>query len=151
MASRQSKFPDTMWFHYHNANPKHRITGDCVYRAVSEALGMSWQDAVRELAESAIKTGYSPASKENVDRFLAEHGWTKQKQPRHRDNTKYTGDEFCNALNQGIFNVKGDAIIAKIGGHHEVCIKDDGHGFRVWDIWDSTDGCIGNWWIKEEA
>ena len=58
------------------------------------------------------------------------------KQPRKSDNTKYIGKEFCKMF-------KGTCV-ANIGGHHIVCIKDG----KVHDIWDSTDGCIGNYWIK---
>lgn len=35
---RQDKFPDTTTFHYHNANPHNRITGDCVTRAETVVL-----------------------------------------------------------------------------------------------------------------
>ena len=35
--------------------------------------------------------------------------------------------------------------IAMIGGHHIVAIVKA----KVCDIWDSTDGCIGNYWTKE--
>lgn len=148
---RQDKYPDTRWFHFHNANPKNRFTGDCVYRAVSEATGLSWEEVVRGLAESAIKTGYAPSSKENMDRFLAGCGWLKLKQPRKGDNTKYTGEDFCKALRKGEFIVGGDAIIANLGGSHVVCIKSDGKWWKVWDTWDSTEGCIGNWWMRKEV
>lgn len=35
---RQEKYPETRTFHFHNANPKNRITGDCVTRALCTAL-----------------------------------------------------------------------------------------------------------------
>ena len=63
-------------------------------------------------------------------------GWTKMRQPRKRNNTKYTGKEFCEIF-------KG-VCVANIGGNHTVCIKNG----KVYDIWDSTDGCIGNYWVK---
>lgn len=146
---RQDKYPETTTFHYYNANPKNKLTGDCVVRALCTAMKKPYEDVYRELLESALKTGYSIASKENYDRYLKENGWIKQKQPRKADNTKYTGKEFCKELNCNIMAV-GVKVIAKIGGHHIVCIKeDDLHGLhKVHDIWDSTDGCIGNYWIK---
>lgn len=45
----------------------------------------------------------------------------------------------------------GMSFIANIGGHHMVCIKETGglHGsHKVHDTWNSTDGCIGNYWTK---
>ena len=70
------KYPSTSTFRFYNANPKNRIGGDCVIRAICTALNQSWEQTVREMTELGIKEG------------------------------------------------------------------------RVWDIWDSTDGCIGNYWIE---
>ena len=36
--------------------------------------------------------------------------------------------------------------VANIGGNHTVCIKNG----KVHDTWDSTDGCIGNYWVKAD-
>lgn len=82
------------------------------------------------------------------DKYLQSKGWIKHKQPRKADNTKYTGKEFCRVLNKDIFAV-GQSVVANIGGGHMVCIKENGTTFKVHDIWDSTDGCIGNYWTKE--
>jgi len=39
-----------------------------------------------------------------------------------------------------------ETVIANIGGHHIVAIIEG----RVWDTWNSTDGCIGNYWTKKQ-
>lgn len=148
---RQEKYPDTLTFHYHNANPKNKFTGDCVIRALCTAMKKSYEQVLKELCENSLKTGYSISSTENYDRYLKSQGWIKQKQPRKVDNTKYTGEEFCYTLQEGTTfkcnenecDMTND-IIANIGGHHVVAIING----RVWDSWDSTDGCIGNYWIK---
>lgn len=136
--TRQEKYPETNTFHYYNANPKNRFTGDCVVRALCVAMEKPYEEVYRELLESALKTGYSVASKENYDRYLKANGWVKHKQPRKEDNTKYTGKEFCERARPY------ERYIAKIGGHHIVAIIDG----KVWDIWNSTGGCIGNYWTK---
>lgn len=64
-------------------------------------------------------------------------------QPRKADGTKYTGKEWCDKIQRNP-NFPG-RIIANIGGHHTVAIIDG----RVWNTWDSTDGCIGNYWIEK--
>lgn len=137
MATRQQKYPDTKTFTYYNANPKGRITGDCTFRAICTALGQTWEQTVMEMAELSCKTGYAINDNKGIAKYLELKGWKKMKQPRKRDNTKYTGKEFCKTF-------KGTCV-ANIGGHHIVCIKNG----KVHDIWDSTDGCIGNYWIKE--
>lgn len=145
---RQDKYPETSTFHYHNANPKNRYTTDCVIRAISTALGLTYHEVVFEMAGIQVRTGYDMSEKKCIDLYLQSKGWVKHNQPRKVDNTKYTGKEFCKKLSKDIMAV-GKSVIANIGGHHIVCIKEVGlHGHKVWDTWDSTDGCIGNYWTK---
>lgn len=138
--SRQEKYPDTATFHYYNANPKNRVTGDCTFRAIATALERPWADVVMEMAELSVKTGYAINDRKGIERYLKEQGWVKMPQPRKADGTKYTGKEFCKLKAKSF-----ERYVANIGGHHIVAIVDR----RVWDIWDSTDGCIGNYWVKE--
>ena len=134
MANRKDKYPDTRWFTFFNANPKGRITEDCIIRAVSLATEIPYNTVVMELAEMTCKTGkFLP-----YDEYLQSKGWRKWKQPRKRDNTKLTGKEFCDTP----FAV--GRVVAHIGGHHVVAILDG----KVHDIWDSTEGTIGNFWRK---
>lgn len=136
MASRKIKHPDTETFKYYNANPKGRITGDCTFRAICTALDQSWEQTVMEMAELSCETGYAINDTKGIAKYMELKGWIKNKQPRKSDNTKYTGAEFAKLF-------KGTCV-ANIGGHHVVCIKDG----KIHDTWDSTDGCIGNYWVK---
>lgn len=136
--TRQEKYPNTQYFTYYNANPKGRITTDCVYRAISTALNQDYNTTVIEIAKMACETGYAPDDSKGIDKYLISKGWCKHKQPRRADNTKYTGREFCQSY------PKDETYIANIGGGHIVCIKNG----KVLDTWNSTDGCIGNYWIK---
>lgn len=142
---RQEKYPNTSTFHYYNANPKNKITGDCWCRAICTALEIPYNQVVMEMAELHCKTGKDCP----IDEYLKLKGWVKHKQPRKTDNTKYTGSEFCQELNSNIMAV-GIKVIANIGGHHIVCIKEDEiEGLhKIHDIWNSTGKCIGNYWIK---
>lgn len=141
---RKLKYPDTDTFHYYNANPKNRITTDCVIRALSRGMNKPYTDVLMELALLQCKTGYDTGDRKLYDAYLKNNGWTKHKQPRKCDNTKYTGKEWC-------LKLKGDHagsigtpqnMIANIGTHHVVAIIDA----KVNDIWNSTDGYIGNYW-----
>ena len=113
--SREQKYPDTKTFTYYNANPKNRITGDCTFRAICTALGQSWEQTVMEMAELSCKTGYALNDTKGIAKYMELKGWTKMKQPRKLNNTKYTGKEFCKIF-------KG-VCVANIGGNHTVCIK----------------------------
>lgn len=135
--SREQMYPETSTFHYYNANPHKRITGDCVLRAVCTGLNLAYYDCMDMLVDMSKKSGYSILSKECVKKLLDEKGISMQKQPRKADNTKYTGEEFCKKIAK-----KDKRYIAHIGGGHMVAIVDK----KVQDIWNSTGGCIGNYW-----
>lgn len=150
--TRQQKYPDTETFHFHNANPNGKYTGDCVARALSVATGNPYSDIVRCLAEIQIATGYDGTSPEGFGRYLESEGWIKHKQPRMKSGRKYTGEVFCIAQQSLLFRDGAEGldvypskrIVANIGGGHTVAIIDG----KVWDTWDSTEGCIGNYWTK---
>ena len=147
--TRQQKYPETSTFRYYNANPKGRITTDCVIRAISTATEIPYHQVVMEMAELQCKTCYDDGDAKLYDQYLKSKGWVKYKQPRKPDGTKYTGKEFCKEASQR-FELLDRNIIANIGGGHIVCIKANSfyEGHKVWDIWDCTHKCIGNYWIK---
>lgn len=137
--TRQEKYSDTNTFHFYNANPHHRITTDCVIRAIATASGVGYNDVVMDLAKIQCKTGFDPSEASTFGKYLESLGFTKCKQPRKIDGRKYTGKEFCEYL-QRIGNTKN--IVANIGGNHTVAIINN----KVYDHWNSTEGCIGNYW-----
>lgn len=143
LEKRQSKYPETSTFHYHNANPKNRLTGDCRIRAISVACEIPYNQVVMDLAKIHCETGYDQTANQGISILMERYGWIKCKQPRKADNTKYTGKEFCRLI-QRSRKPEWKRIMANIGGHHEVAIIDG----KVFDTWDSTDGCIGNYWVK---
>ena len=146
---REDKYPDTNTFHFHNQNPKGRITGDCTFRAISTAMRQDYNQTVMEMAELMCETGYTLNDKKGIEAYLKAKGWTKCKQPVKDDRTKYTGAEFCGRIRYRAGDLNGEYynknIIAMIGAHHIVAIV---HG-RIWDTWNSTGGKIGNYWVKE--
>lgn len=148
--TRQEIFPDTDTFTFKNVNPKNRITGDCVFRAFANAMEQDYNETVMEMATLMCKTGYAMNDKKGEEAYLKAKGWTKRKQPRKLNGTKYTGDEFCRMLQGEQIDfmdaefLTSDRIVAHIGGNHMVAIING----KVEDIWDSTSGTIGNYWIK---
>lgn len=142
---RQQKYKNTSTFCYYNANPKSKITGDCVIRALSRGMNIPYNDLYKELFDFSIKCGYMLNDKKCYERFLISKGWTKVKQPRKDDNTKYTGKEFCKEIQNYTFNYP-ERIIAHIGGHHVVAIVDG----VINDIWDSSNKCIGNYYVQKD-
>lgn len=136
-------YPNTETFTWYNANPKGKIIGDCVLRAISTAEGESWETTYKKMFDFSIKRGEIFNDKKLIEAYLKSIGYTKMKQPRKMNNKKYTGSDWCKEL-QRMGNTK--TIIANIGEHHIVCIKEN----KILDIWNSTCKCIGNYWIRVE-
>ena len=115
-------------------------------RAICTATELPYNQVVMELAQLQCETGYDDAEKKLYSMYLESKGFKKMKQPRKLDGTKFTGKEFCKALQDNYEYTIGKTprIVSNIGGHHIVAIIDA----KVWDIWNSTDGCIGNYWVK---
>ncbi len=148
-----AKIPtNTNTFKYYNANPKDKRACDCVIRAIATATGKSWDDVLDDLIVIAHKYKYMPDEPKCYGRYLESLGFTKRKQPRKYDNTKYTGSEFCELIDICQHSGWNEfTIVAHIGGHHIVAIKlDDDDQYKVHDTWNSTHGTIGNYWIKKE-
>lgn len=129
---------DTNVFHFYNANPKNKRTSDCVIRALSLFLDKSWDDVLTDLYKIALKEKTVPTDDICYKKYLKSLGYEMLKQPRKFDNTKYTGKEFCEQVVKSNYK-----YLAHIGGHHIVCISKN----KINDIWDSSDGCIGNYWM----
>lgn len=128
---------DTECFTYYNANPKGKHTTDCVTRAICTALNQSYEQTIIELTKLWLTSGYEMSEPKCFGKYLELKGWKKNRQPRKENNKKYTGEEFCKKF-KGI-------CVANIGGNHTVCIKDG----KILDIWNSSDGCIGNYWTQD--
>ena len=150
---RARKYPDTDYFHFHNANPKGKMTEDCAVRAITTVLKQPYEQTLRELAEVTIKTGYMLNGNKGIDAYMKSKGWVKCKQPKKPDGTKYTGQEFCRTLMHPIYSEELDIckegfeinnILANIGGHHIVAIMSG----QIWDTWNSANGSIGIVWVK---
>ena len=150
--TRAEKYKDTRSFHLHNQNPKGLLTTDCVIRAISLATGIPYNEVVMDLARLQCETGRDDGDARLYGAYLESKGWVKHKQPRKADNKKYNGKEFCKHLTETL-NPSYGGIIAHIGGHHIVAIMPVSTGtktrFKVHDTWNSTNGCIGNYWTKE--
>lgn len=141
------KYMDTRTFHFENVNPKSKKTGDCVIRAIAKATGDTWDDTLDRLVYWMHKTRFDMSDPRCFNKYLTEKGFTMQRQPRKSDGRKYTGAQFCDYLNKSGKNV---IVVANIGGHHTVAITRIENEYKVCDSWNSTDGCIGNYWVKNE-
>ena len=149
--SREEKYKDTPTFKFYNANPLGKYTTDCVVRAISTGIKEDYNKVLVELVSLQIQYGYAISDSKLYNKYLQSKGFVKMPQPRHMDNTKYTGSDWCEKLTEKYPNGEIGRIIAHIGGGHVVCIApvkcNDAIKYKVLDTWYSQSGSIGNYWV----
>ena len=126
-------------FRYYNCNPHHRRTDDCVIRAIAAGTGDSWQKTLNNLTKYMLEEGYMLSTPELYGKYLEDNGWKKQKQPKQKDGKKLRIKDF-------VKNFKGCAVVHAGNGH--VTYVAEGN---VYDIWDTSNEIVGNYWIYEGA
>lgn len=67
-----------------NLNPKFKNTKDCAVRALAAAFGISWHEALMELARTSESTCYMPNARPNVIECIKSHGWIQKNGKRKK-------------------------------------------------------------------
>jgi len=122
-------------YKFYIANPKKSFkAGDCVFRAISTAMDISWDEVYAGLCDMGYQMKDSPNCKPVYQKWLKLKGFPMRSQPRHDNYTKYTMDEFAMVYNTGsyIINLRG----------HMSCVKDG----IIYDTWNCSKLCVGNYW-----
>ena len=142
-ASRKRReVKDTDSFHFFNPNPCSNLIGDCVVRAFSGSMDISWSEAMDRLAFAGETT---VNAREVYPKTLEQEGFIRHK-PLTRNGRRLTGRDFCLEMDRQCRN--GERIFAHCGRSHAVAIVPiDGH-YRIMDSWDSTSQTIGDFWVK---
>ena len=123
----------------YNANPFGVKTGDCVIRAISTALNISWARTYKEMLDVTLETGYAISCKDNFTEYLKRKGFKKQKMPKRANGKKYRLSEFIDE----IADAKGVYVVSVYNHLTEV------DNATVHDLWDCRNRCVlGYWKIK---
>lgn len=117
-----------------NLNPKHRRVGDCVIRAISEALGQSWDDTYIGIVIKGFEKKDMPSGNAIWGDYLTDKGFT-----RHAIPAEYSGYSVADFAKD---HPKGTFILAIDG--HVVAVKDG----NWYDSWDSRDEIPVYYWSK---
>ncbi len=123
-----------MWRRY-NANPAGARVGDCTVRAISAALGKSWDETYAGLALDGYIRYDMPSANHVWGAYLRRKGWRRHLIPDECDGC--TVADFAEAHPRGTY------ILAIAG--HVVCVRDG----DWWDTWDSGDEIPIYYWEKE--
>lgn len=125
-----------MWVKF-NPNPVGRSVGDCSVRAISAALGISWDDAHDLLSENAKLMGDMPSSDGVWGAVLRQNGFNRAAIPNTCPDC-YTAKEFCRDHPRGVY-------VLGFGGHVATVIDGD-----LWDSWNSLNEIPQFYWYERK-
>lgn len=126
-----------MSYAYYNPNPFNRSTGDCAVRAVSKALGKTWDETYVGLCLEGFLIGDWGNSDEVWGRYLHKHGFQRHLIPDDGLGA-YTVENFSHDNPTGTF-------ILSIPGRHVLTVVDG----QYFDSWESGGECPSYYWTKE--
>lgn len=127
-----------MSWQYFNENPAgRRSVGDCTVRALSKALGQSWEETYVGLCLEGFKRGDLPNSDDVWGHYLKNHGFSRNWMPDDCPDG-CTVEQFAEDHPQGTF-------ILSMPGRHVVTVEDG----VFWDSWDSGGEVPQYYWAKE--
>lgn len=125
-------------FKYYQPNPTGQRTRDCVIRAISAALDMSWDDAFDIIAERAKQMGTTMDENAVYGSILRQCGFYRAVPPNNCPDC-FTARDFCLSHPHGVY-------VLGFTGHVATVI--DG---QVWDSFDSTDEIVNYYWGLQEG
>lgn len=125
-----------MWINY-NANPINKRVGDCTVRAISKALGQSWEQTYVEIFLQGFMMYDMPSANAVWGAYLRKKGFSRS---AVIDNglDYYTVSDFCRD------NPNGTYILA-LSGHVIAVIDGD-----YYDTWDSGEEIPVYYWKRRK-
>lgn len=125
-----------MWQEFNN-NPTGRRVGDCAVRAVSVALGISWEDAYALIAAAGFAMGDVMSSNSVWGALLRKHGYSRMNLPDECPDC-YTAEDFVRDHPHGTY-------VLGFGNHVATAI--DG---VIYDAWDSRNEIPQYVWYRKD-
>jgi hypothetical protein len=101
---------------YENRNPSNRRTGDCVIRAISKVMNMSWDDVAIDLSMMMVQKHDIISSNALWGEYLMLNGFKRGVLPECPN--CLTLDEFCKMFPAGTYVAcTGTHVVAVIDGN----------------------------------
>lgn len=125
-----------MGFINYNSNPKRKLVGDCVIRAISKTMNRDWEDTYIDIMLQGFSMHDMPSSNDVWGTYLARHGFKRYVIPDTCPDC-YTVNQFVTD------NPDLTGILAT--GTHVVAVGDGNY----YDTWDSGNEIPIYYWRKE--
>lgn len=126
-----------MGFIYYNPNPDGKMVGDCVIRAVSKAMDLSWDETYIRIALEGFINKDMPSSNSIWGNYLSSQGFSRYGIPNSCPDC-YTISDFSNDHSEGLYILAtGSHVVTLINGNY-------------YDAWDSGREIPVFYWTKEK-
>lgn len=126
-----------MAYIYYNPNPMQRRVEDCSIRAVSKALGISWDKAFTLITKKAFDLKDMAHSNSVWGAVLRDHGYVRKSIPNSCPDC-YTAEDFARDHPHGTYIVGFN--------RHVACIQDG----NIFDSFDSSNEIPIYFWYKPQ-
>lgn len=124
-------------FVQYNANPEKKRKGDCTVRALSKALGQTWEKTYIELCFEGFLAYDMPSANAVWGDYLRRKGFTRKLVAADCAEC-YTVRDFCREYPRGTY------VLAL--GEHVITVCDG----QYFDTWDSGDETPIYYWERKE-
>lgn len=124
-------------YEFYNPNPAGRTVGDCSVRALTKALGITWEEAYARMSLNGFWMGDMPSSNSVWGAVLRENGFYRKSLPDECPDC-YSAEDFCRDHPKGTF-VLGF-------GTHVATVKDG----ILYDSWDSSKEIPQYIWYRKD-
>lgn len=125
-----------MWIEYQPNPVRTDGVGDCSVRAVSKALGITWEQAYARLTLNGFLMGDVMNANYVIGSVLRTNGFKRKSIPDECPEC-FTVKDFCNQYQVGIYVVFSQDNVATV-------INGD-----LYDSWDSSNNIPQFYWYKE--
>ena len=126
-----------MSYAYYQPNPAGRSVGDCTIRALSKALGQTWEETYVGLALEGFLRGDLPNADDVWGHYLYDRGFRRHLIPDDGLG-RYTVEDFTCDNPEGVF-------VLSMPGRHVLAVVDGDY----FDSWNSGDETPSYYWEKE--
>lgn len=124
-------------YRYFNSNPVAAREQDCAIRAVSAALGISWDEAFDLIAYNAKQMGATMNNNAAWGSVLRQHGFKKRIIPNSCPDC-YSASDFCYDHPEGVYVLGFDM--------HTAAVIDG----TLLDTWNSSEEIPTYYWSRED-
>jgi hypothetical protein len=117
-----------------NVNPKKRVTGDCVIRAITKAENKQWLDVYDELSTIARKNYTLPNNKDSYNEYLKKYEKINVYHTLKGKKKRYTVKEVSEWDGTYIISIANHMTMASNGNYYDLWDCGNRCAYVIWKV-----------------